>query len=69
MATIFSDDLLKEFENFYRVIAPSLMDCNFYNKKYYFRSTKSNCRTIECEICKLLNVQKSILWKNVQMNS
>ena len=52
MATIFSDDLLKEFENFYRVTVPSLTDCNFCNKKHYFRSTKSNCRTIECEICK-----------------
>ena len=52
-------NLLKEFENLYRVIVPSLMSCNFCNKKYYFRSTKSSCiQTIECKTSKTFKPAK-----------
>ena len=59
MANIFEGSLLKEFENFYRVIIPSLKECNFCNKKYYSQSTKSNCRIIECKICKTFKRAKT----------
>lgn len=59
MAAIFEGELFKEFQHLHQVIFPSLNECDFCNKKYYFRRTTSNCRTIECEACKTFKPAKS----------
>ena len=59
MAAIFEGEPFKELQHFYQVIFPSLNECDFCNKKYYFRRTTSNCRTIEYETCKKIKPAKS----------